>query len=108
MSFTFFSLNNVDATGVLGDIFTFDRPKSKVTMQCIGGGVNLVAWLQLSLDGVNFFDTAEALVASPVVTSDEHIGIAARARLQNLAPGTTVTAIIGVLPTETAINITQS
>lgn len=108
MSFTFVSLNNVDTNGMLGDVFTFDRPKSKVTMHCIGGGASLNVWLQLSLDGVNFFDAAEALAGSPVVTSDDHIGIAARARVSNLSAGTNITAIIGVEPTETGINITQS
>jgi hypothetical protein len=102
MSFTFTSLNAVgsDQIGNAGSVFTFDLPKSKVTMQVFGGGGSTNVWLQLSLDGVNFVDVQQALAGSPIVTSDGHIAIAARARLANMTAGDALTAIIAVEPTE--------
>lgn len=118
MSFTFKSLDAtphfepVGVERVVGSVFTFDVPKTKVTMQWFTGGNASTAHLslQLSLDGVNFFDTGNNVGLSGVVTIDQHIVVAARASLQELGGGddATLTAIIGVEPTETGINITQS
>lgn len=103
-----------DAAGTTSEIFTFDTPKSKISLQWVTTNeLNSVAiWLQLSLDGVNFADVVEGTAISGFVTSDDHVAVAARARLQafpNNGPTTpTLTAFIGVEPTETAVSISQS
>jgi hypothetical protein len=88
-------------------------PYRKVTMQWFttDSGTSTHIDLQLSLDGVNFFDVVQGVGPSGVITSDGQIAVAARARLQNLTPGgpnPTITAIIGVEPTVTGLSITQS
>lgn len=118
MPFTFKSFDAtprfepVGTERVDGSVFTFDVPKTKVTMQWFTGGSASVAHLslQLSLDGVNFFDTGNNVGLSGVITIDEHRVVAARASLQLLSGGgdATLTAVIAVEPTETAISITQS
>lgn len=111
MSNTVVSFNNADSSqiGTTGAVLSFDVPKSKVTMQCFGGGASMVVWLQLSLDGVNFSDVAEVTASTPpFATSDQYVAVAARARLANMTAGNAVTAIIGVEPTQTGVTITQS
>lgn len=102
MSFTIKTFDAVgsDQIGNSGSIFTFNLPKSKVTLQWFGGGASGNIWLQLSLDGTNFVDVLQGTGNSGFVTSDDHIAVAARARLANMTVGDTLTAIIGIEPTE--------
>jgi hypothetical protein len=117
-----FTFKSFDAVGLFspvgverlnGSVFVFDVPKSKVTMQwsTAGDASHALIHLELSLDGVNFFDTGNNVGLSGVVTFDQHIIVAARASISSFTGGpgdAALTAIIGVEPTETAISITQS
>ncbi|SRR6266704_5754025 len=118
MSFTFKSFDAVGPFSPVGSEklngsgFSFDVPKSKITMQwsTIGTVTHVGISLEVSLDGVNFFNVSSNSGSSGIVTFDQHIAVAARASISSFTgdADATLTAVIGIEPTETGINITQS
>ena len=95
MSFTSPTLSGATTTGP-GSTFAFDLPKSKVTMQWSGAGAAGNIWLQLSLDGVNFFDVVQGTGDGGLMTANTHIAVAARGRVANLSGGASIDAVIAV------------
>ncbi len=88
------SLDAATTAPTTGDTITFDVPHVNISMQThsTGAGVSYTAFLQGSIDGVNFDN----------ITSTSTDGIVSAGDIAVIAVRTLLTAISGTTPTVTA------